>query len=944
MTFEGKRPVPWLIGAGALLLYLATVNPWVSLLNLGTIARNSGWLWQPEVAAPLTLALLWPFRALPASWIPFALNLFTVVCAALVLVLLARCVSLLPYDIAPPKPLSRERQLSLLTIPSAWMPMVLAALLLGFQLSYWEHATSASGEMIDLLLFAYVVRCLLEFRIDQDQSWLSRSALLYAIGMVNNWAMIGYLPVYLAAVLRLKGLGPFLDRRFLFRMSFWALIGLSLYLLLPTVHLFSSSDQWGFWTTLKTHLKLQKDAISSLRNRSFRTLAMVSVLPLLVLSVRWKSHTLQFGDDTRVGVFLTKATIHFVHALFLAATLWVALDPAFSPRHLRLGMPALTFYFGAALVFGYCAGYFLLMGSGGGPRWVGQAARATVACLLGVVPLLLISKNLPQIRLTNGPALHDFAKLLYADLPAGRAVALSEEPGQSLLVRAESTQHRDKELLLVDTPSLAVPAYHRFMAAQAGARWPVLSITNKNGVLPAQQLNLVAALVSQEPVFFLHPAFGPFFEFFNEQPHGLIHQLTSTTATNAFSLDTQRVAANEEVWQSRWNDRLKTLVAEPSAAGSAKRPRSLLSRLGSVPEKNATRSFLVTEYSRALNRWGVNLERLGRWPEAGVWFQRALALNPENNFAQINSDFNTRHQNGDPARLEPAAAQAAVKEILARHGNWREALRFNGPVDEPALVIRTGRVLLAGGNERQAAREFLRAAELTPDWAAPRLWLAQAFIKLRVYDRALEQLDQAQALGEPTAAEGLAQTLNCRATALQGLGQTNQANAFIEEFVGRHRDQEEVLATAIDLYDQSKQFEKELATLDELLQKKPGQTELLVKKGATELELSRYEAAVGTLTKALATAPGNDEARLYRAVARLRAGELEAARNDYEPLLQKSVHSQNALFGLGAIAWRQHDTNAAIEFYQRYLSNGVQSSAQYMVAAERLKQLKNDPK
>jgi hypothetical protein len=56
------------------------------------------------------------------------------------------------------------------------------------------------------------------------------------------------------------------------------------------------------------------------------------------------------------------------------------------------------------------------------------------------------------------------------------------------------------------------------------------------------------------------------------------------------------------------------------------------------------------------------------------------------------------------------------------------------------------------------------------------------------------------------------------------------------------------------------------------------------------------------------------------------------------------VHAQNALFGLGAIAWRQHDTNAAIEFYQRYLSNGVQSSAQYMVAAERLKQLKNDPK
>jgi hypothetical protein len=61
-------------------------------------------------------------------------------------------------------------------------------------------------------------------------------------------------------------------------------------------------------------------------------------------------------------------------------------------------------------------------------------------------------------------------------------------------------------------------------------------------------------------------------------------------------------------------------------------------------------------------------------------------------------------------------------------------------------------------------------------------------------------------------------------------------------------------------------------------------------------------------------------------------------------LLDKSDHLQNALFGLGAIAWRQRDTNAAIQFYQRYLSNGVQASAQFTVAAERLKQLKNDQK
>src|SRR6266404_720178 len=316
MTIDAKRGLPWLVGAGALVIYLVTLNPWVSLLSLGTVARTAGWLWQPEVATPLTLTLLSPFRGLPPAWIPEALNVFTAICAAAVLALLARCVALLPYDVNPPKPMSRARPLSLLTARSAWMTAVLAAMLLGFQLSFWEHATSATGEMIDLLLFAYLIRCLLEFRVDQDRRWLSRAALLYGIGIVNNWAMIGYLPVYLAAVLRLKGLGAFLDPRFLLRMTGWGLIGLCLYLWLPTVHLVSSTDQWGFWATLKAHLKLQTDAVATLRSSNFRTLALLSLLPLMVLSIRWKSHTVQFGDDTRIGVFLTKGTAHFLHALF----------------------------------------------------------------------------------------------------------------------------------------------------------------------------------------------------------------------------------------------------------------------------------------------------------------------------------------------------------------------------------------------------------------------------------------------------------------------------------------------------------------------------------------------------------------------------------------------------------------------------------------------------
>src|SRR5437867_2281499 len=235
--------LPWLIGAGGLLVYLLTLNHWVSLHSLGTVARISGWLWRPELDKPLTIALLFPFRFLPQASIPLALNLFTALCAALTLVLLARSVSLLPHDLAPNQPFQKIQAPAILSIPTAWMPPLLAALLCGLQVSFWEHATSASGEMIDLLVFAYVIRCLLEFRIDQKQSWLSRAAWIYGAGMANNWAMIGFFPIFVSAILRAKGYGPFRERKFLLRMIAWGLAGLSLYLLLPTVASLSSHGQ-----------------------------------------------------------------------------------------------------------------------------------------------------------------------------------------------------------------------------------------------------------------------------------------------------------------------------------------------------------------------------------------------------------------------------------------------------------------------------------------------------------------------------------------------------------------------------------------------------------------------------------------------------------------------------------------------------------------------------
>ena len=45
-------------------------------------------------------------------------------------------------------------------------------------------------------------------------------------------------------------------------------------------------------------------------------------------------------------------------------------------------------------------------------------------------------------------------------------------------------------------------------------------------------------------------------------------------------------------------------------------------------------------------------------------------------------------------------------------------------------------------------------------------------------------------------------------------------------------------------------------------------------------------------------------------------------------------------YGLGEIAWQKHDTNAAIQQYQLYLSNSPDNPEEIKTVRERLKELK----
>ena len=409
--------LPWVVGATALAVYLATLNHWVTLSSLTLVSRVNGWDWQPMLSQPLLGLLTFPFRWLPAGWVPLALNGFTAVCASLTLATLARSVALLPHDRLEQQRLLVENEHALLSVPDAWVPVVVAAVALGLQLTFWEHAIAASGEMLDLLLFAYVIRCLLEHRVDERQSWLDRAALLFGVAMANNWGMVAFLPLFLVALLRTKRLSFFslrtirriersgwesaapalnADLRFFLRMALLGLAGLSLFLLLPLVQAFSPDSTLSFWQALHTTAVSDRATLQVLFSWFFRhhreialLLAAASLLPVLLLSIRWRAFA---GAESHARFDLASFILHVSHAFLLLICLWAVFDPPFSPRQIArqngLPLPFLPLYYLTALSIGYYSGFFLLLfGAAARQRLSRRYAFRRVVCR--VVPTLV---------------------------------------------------------------------------------------------------------------------------------------------------------------------------------------------------------------------------------------------------------------------------------------------------------------------------------------------------------------------------------------------------------------------------------------------------------------------------------------------------------------------------------------------------------------------------
>jgi tetratricopeptide (TPR) repeat protein len=953
------RLLPWLLVAVALVVYLSTFNHWISLLNLAPVARTSGWMWQPEVFNPVSCVVAYPFSWLPATQIPLGLNLFSVVCAVLTLGLLARSVALVPHDRTDAQRRREQSPFSILTIRNAWLPPVFAATVCGLQLTFWECATNYTGEMFGLLLFAFVIWSLLEYRLDENESRLFLAAFVFGAGMTNDWAMVCYFPAFLMALIWIRGLS-FFNLRFLGTAMLCGLAGLLFYLLLPLGVAISGKVPITFWQTLHLNLSSQFSVVGAFFNngevrKTLGLMSLSSLAPVLMMSIRWHS---SFGDTSQMGRALASFLFHFAHTVFLLVCIWVAFDPPFSPREKGF---SLTLYYLSALSVGYYSGYFLLVFRRelntrfqvrGAPPFNFLNLLAVIAVWLLFISAVagLVYKNAPLIRDSNNDMLRRYASLTAEHLPPSGGMLLSDDARYLYLTEAALTRDgRARDYVYLDTPSLVLPAYHQFLRDKYPKTWPdTFKASDTNLVSSPQLVMLLTTLAKTNELYYLHPSFGYYFEQFYLEPHGLVYRLKPLPGDTLVPPlpDTGEIDENEAFWANAELQAFKPVelaLAAPPPTELRPWGERMLAHLHVPPEQNPNALAAGTLYSRSLNYWGVQLQRAGNLAIAAEHFDTAQKLNPDNAIARINLQFNHSLQSGEKVPVD--LAKTALDQF-GRYGSWSALLDLGGAFDEPSFCFANGLVWVRNEFYRQAQALFTRVCQLEPDNLPAHLWLAQLYGFNRLPDHALKAVqDMRDQPGKfPLDATNRIQLSLIEVAAYYQKDDLARGTQLLQAEIVRNPTNNALLTTATQYFVAKGLYTNALAVIDSRLRDSPDDPEWLFSKSYVCLQLKDYNRAIPVLNQILAQQADNSTALFNRAIAYLSEGKLDEALADYEKLNRTFTNSYRINYGLGEIAWRKHETNNAIKYYKLYLANANANTAEATNIMQRLHQLEGPPR
>jgi tetratricopeptide (TPR) repeat protein len=938
--------LPWIIALAALGLYLATLNTFVSLSSLQSANEVAGWEPYSQTARPLLWLLTRPVSMLGGSFQFLAMNLFSAVLAALTLAQLVRTVSILPHDRTRDQRNRESHEKGLLSIPLAWAPPLVAAMVCAFQLKFWEHATVLTGEMLDLLVFAFCIRCLMEYRLNGKDRWLNCLALAYGIGVTNNAAMIAFFPLFLASLIWIRGI-KFFQFPFLARMTLYGVAGLSLYLLLPVVAAVKGADGVTFWAALKANLATQRQtillpftSITVLRLRLI-LMSMTSLVPLILIGFRWPSLT---TETSSIGRNLLAVLFVVAGTVFVAAGIAGSFALPFGPFELGYRLfPYLTFYYLTALTVGYFLGYVLLVlltdpesrwqRSKPAGRVIAKTAGYLVLVAALVSPVVLAVQSARSIDFTNGPSLLRTLTAKLDSLPVNPSALLSDDGSRLILLQAALQQAgKTRNDVLLDTSALkftnVIAKLSRKYPALAGV-WPTNA--GPGGVFDdIPVLTSILELQKRMPVFYLHPSFGYYFEAFHSVPHGGVYEMVPYTEGQLLPppISDATIVSTSAYWDKVNDDVLRLLL-----------PMQDLS--------NVDAGYLKQIFSRELTDWGVTLQKHGKLKEAQVALEVAVALhpanpldaeNPGNPVAEATLAFNKHLQNsGSPV----PAPSPSWKGIIDDPASLQTAVNAFGPMDEPLGLARFGSVLAPGNNLRQSLIHLSRALELDPANVEVQIAVSMTRLDLKQPDESLKIVRAIRDSDAKITGGQKAMLINVESLALASKGNVSAGETLLKNALAKDRNNIALEKLLTDYYLKTGQLERAIKEIDQRIALDPKNESALLDKAALLIAAERFPEALAPLEKVLTTNPQSQPAIQNRAFALLRLKRFAEAKAEYEHLLKvadKPVYQ--AYMGLSGVALFQNDTKERIKQIELYLANAPRGTTEYGLMKAQLSELK----
>ena len=877
-SFAATR-LPWAVALSSLVLYLTTLHSWISFASLPAVSDVGGWNDLSQSVAPLLYLLTLPLKLLPASMVPMAMNVLAAVFGALTLAMLARSVVLLPHDRTKEQRQREQSAHSLLSLRSNWIPALFAAMVCGLQLSFWQHATAGTGEMLNVLLFAFVIRCLLEYRIGHKTRWLTRAVLVYAMGITNNWGMVGFLPLFCVALLWTARMQLFREGVPL-KLALNALVGLSLYLLLPVVAVLSGSGE-NFLDVLMANLGLQKSFLGSLFSQRLMVLVMAStaILPLLLVSIRWPAN---FGDTNAAASAITTALLRLVHFLFLAVCIYVAFDHVVSPRKLvnlpqvtGIGAPFLTFYYLGALSIGYFLGYLLLLSGKEEVRKWHKPSELSKALNRGlhiglqgaalVVIGVLAWQNAGTIFANNkNDITGTYAKWLTDSLPNGKAILFADNgmSPQIQLLHAELARSKSGgQTMLIQTDLLASPDYQVRLAKRSNSLWPSPpeEVLEAKRIDDLQILNMLNAITAAKtPIYYLHPSFGYYFEQFYLEPDKGVFRLRPYPS-GVDSLDKPALTTDQVIESLTLAEAIEKKFDDFAKESEQLRKNQFLDSL-----------IIMGWLSRNLNQRGVDLIRNNQSEAAEKLFLAACKIYRGSPKGNVVAQANLRQANPESDyEFDKELDRLIGDDELLALSRIDSTLKTYGPFDLTQACFQLGQNFARKTQIRQAYHELTRAAELAKTLPDPVFFIAEMFVSYELPDKAKLFIERLAKMNEanPFTPDQQIKLIRLEAGLLLAASGPDAAEKYLAERLKPHMNSLGGLHTMLAFHLDHDQNTKALALLDNWLKDNPDDLATLTDKGQLLSRLKRYDKAVEVYQSALELANSQEKSNLISMIA-----------------------------------------------------------------------------